>query len=633
MNGARSPVRRLRPAARRASIRSPAAHARPLEDPIPTSGRPHRHARLVPLLTVALLALGAAVAAPASATTPAVALTASRTTITSGQTVAFSGVVQVADPTCVAGRSVRLAWRADPADPWIATAGPTTSAGDGTFSLSNGQPVTGRFRAQVASTGSCAFVASDAIVVKVRALVDTAAVAASLEAGSCVDVDIAVSPPKPGQVVQLQRRSSGRWSTIDTLTLDADSHASVSPCFGWEDVGFVRLRARWPVQDALNLAGTGITLPFRIVEADWMKAIDRAASGRAVSIAVADDGDAMYERADAAPRIPASNEKLLLSIALLDRFGPDRRIPTFAAGRSVVDGVVQGDLWILGRGDPEIRGARLGALAAALERAGITRVAGSVMGATTYFRHDWFARGWKRSFPREEVALPTALTFDRNVARGRPIRDPEQRAAAALTDKLEARGIRVRGRPGDGVPPDGLASIAAIESRPLVSLLTAMDRPSDNWYAEVLGKSLAAARSGPPGTIGKAADAIEAFAAAHGASFSLFDSSGLSYDNRIYAAGVLRLLTFANDQTWGADLRHALPAGGQGTLNDRLHDVRVRAKTGTLDGQSALSGWVWLEREDRWIEFSILSTGMSKATAVRIEDKVVHVLSNRATLA
>jgi D-alanyl-D-alanine carboxypeptidase/D-alanyl-D-alanine-endopeptidase (penicillin-binding protein 4) len=467
----------------------------------------------------------------------------------------------------------------------------------------------------------------------VRALVDTAAVAASLDAGSCVDVEVAVSPPKPGQLVQLQRRASGRWATIDTLTLDAGSHASASPCFGWDDIGLVRLRTRWPVQDAVNAAGTGITLPFRIVEADWMRAIDRAAGGRAVSIAVADDGTALYERADAAPRIPASNEKLLLSMALLDRFGPDHRIPTFAAATAVAGGVVRGDLWILGRGDPEIRGARLGGLAAALERAGITRVAGSVMGATTYFRHDWFARGWKPWFPREEVALPSALTFDRNVARGRAIRDPERRAAAALTDKLRRRGIRVRGRPGQGVPPDGVAPVAEIESRPLLSLLTAMDRPSDNWYAEVLGKMLAAARSGPPGTIRKAASAIEAFAGAHGASFTLFDGSGLSYDNRVRAAGIVRLLEAADDATWGAALRRALPSGGQGTLVDRLHDVRVRAKTGTLDGQSALSGWVWLEREDRWVEFSILSTGMSKSTAVRIEDKVVHVLANRTTLA
>ncbi len=50
-----------------------------------------------------------------------------------------------------------------------------------------------------------------------------------------------------------------------------------------------------------------------------------------------------------------------------------------------------------------------------------------------------------------------------------------------------------------------MAPIAEIRSRPLSGLLATMDRPSDNWYAEVLGKMLAASRSGPPGTIAKAA--------------------------------------------------------------------------------------------------------------------------------
>jgi D-alanyl-D-alanine carboxypeptidase/D-alanyl-D-alanine-endopeptidase (penicillin-binding protein 4) len=293
--------------------------------------------------------------------------------------------------------------------------------------------------------------------------------------------------------------------------------------------------------------------------------------------------------------------------------------------------VIRGDLWILGRGDPEIRPSRLATLARQLKEAGVSKVRGRVMGATTYFRHDWFAPGWKRGITRQYVALPSALTFDNNVVNGRRIRDPEARAAASLSAQLERLGIRVRGKPGAGAPPTGLSPIAEIRSRPLGALLAAMDRPSDNWYAEVLGKMLAASSAGPPGTIAKAAAAIESFTDAHGADFSLYDSSGLSYDNRVTADGILTLLSFANTTDWGADLRRALPTGGQGTLIYRLHDVRVRAKTGTLDGVSALSGWVWLERDERWVEFSILSAGLSKDAAVRIEDKILHVLAGRAT--
>lgn len=598
-----------------------------LEDP-ELANLAKARARLPLSIAAAVLLLCAPLAVPASAA-ETVTLAASGSVMTFGDTVTLDGRA-TGDASCVAGRAVQLAWRAVDSAAW-AVVDTGTTATDGTFSFANGQDYTGRFRAQLPATASCATTASDGVNVRVRPFVDTALLAGSLDVGSCVDVNVTVSPAKPGQTVELQRRAAGAWTSIETLTLDDASTAGASPCFGWSDLGVVRLRVQWPQQDDLNAPGTGITLAFEITETPWMRAIDDAIGGRAVSVGVVDAGATMFEHRGATPRTPASNEKLLLSMALLDAFGPDHRIPTIAAASAVKQGVVRGDLWILGRGDPEIRPSRLGALARQLKDAGISRVRGRVMGATTYFRHDWFAPGWKRGITRQYVALPSALTFEHNVVNGRRIRDPESRAAASLTAQLERRGIAVRGKPGAGAPPGGVAPIAEIRSRPLSELLATMDRPSDNWYAEVLGKMLAASRSGPPGTIAKAAAAIEAFTDSHGAAFTLYDSSGLSYDNRVTTDGIDTLLAFASTTDWGADLRRALPTGGQGTLVDRLHDVRVRAKTGTLDGVSALSGWVRLEHEDRWVEFSILSSGLSKDTAVRIEDKIVHVLSDRAT--
>jgi D-alanyl-D-alanine carboxypeptidase/D-alanyl-D-alanine-endopeptidase (penicillin-binding protein 4) len=560
-----------------------------------------------------------------------VTLSASSKALTFGQGVTLSGRTS-GDAGCLAGRSVELAWRAVDSAAWAVVATGSTKA-DGSFSFTDGQDYTGSFRAQLPVTTSCPLVVSDEVPVAVRAFVDSSLVAGSLVVGSCVDVGVRVSPPKPGQTVELQRRREGAWTTFDALTLDDASSAKASPCFGWKDLGGVRLRVQWPQQDDLNVIGTGITLAFELTKTPWMESIDDAIGGHAVSVDVADAGNAMFEHADARGRIPASNEKLLLSMALLDHFGSDHRVATIAAAGDTQGSVVRGDLWILGRGDPEIGPARLRALAAAIDEAGVARIRGRVMGATTYFRHDWWAPGWKRGITRQYVALPSALTFDHNVVNGRRIHDPELRAAASLTAQLEQRGIRVRGRPGAGSPQRNLSPVAEIRSRPLKALLTKMDRPSDNYYAEVLGKMLAADVAGPPGTIAKASSAIERFTDSHGADFTLLDSSGLSYANRVTADGIVDLLAFADTTNWGADLRSALAAGGQGTLLHRLNDVRIRAKTGTLDGVSALSGWIWLEHDARWVEFSILSSGMSKDTAVRIEDKIVHLLGERATVA
>jgi D-alanyl-D-alanine carboxypeptidase len=555
-------------------------------------------------------------------------LVASPPAITVGDTVQLSGAVGQ-DPSCLGPRPVQLEWqRADSAS-WTVVASSDTAA-DGTFAFTDGPQYSGAYRVSLAAVGGCQAAGSDPVAVGVRALVDSSLIASSLTAGSCPTIHATVSPDKSGQNVELQRLSGSGWQTVETLALDASSSASTNPCFGWEDIGVVRLRVRWPKQDEVNEPAMGIVLALRIEKADWMRRIDHLVAGRAVSVSVGDEGSFLYQRADTEPRIPASNEKLLLSMALLDTFGPGRRIVTHAATASLQQGVVQGNLWILGRGDPEITAARMAALARHLVAAGVQKVRGRVMGSTGYFAHDWWATGWKRHRTRLYVAPPTALTFQGNVVNGRFTREPEAFAARSLTKQLEKRGVAVVGRAGSGEPPEGLADVAIVRSRPLRSILAATDRPSDNFYAEVLGKVLGAKVAGLPGTIAKGAAAIRDWVARHGVDFSLYDGSGLSYANRVTARGILQLLWVADAAAWGPVLREALATGGQGTLEDRLHGVKVRAKTGTLDGVSALSGWVWLEKEGAWTEFSILSRGMPKWIASSIEDAIVRVLTNSA---
>jgi D-alanyl-D-alanine carboxypeptidase/D-alanyl-D-alanine-endopeptidase (penicillin-binding protein 4) len=566
----------------------------------------------------------AALAAPGSAE-----IVASSRAVTFGDHVTISGTA-TAEAGCVAGRAVQLEWR--PADSAaFTTVGQGTTAGDGTFSFDQSQRYSGWFRATLPQDSSCAQVVSGEVEVRVRALVDSTLTAGSLTAGSCVDVRATVSPAKPGQTVDLQRQGAGRWTTIDTLPLDDASEANARPCFGWGDIGVVRLRVRWSSQDALNGTNAGITLGFQITEAPWMERIGDLVDNRAMSISVGEAGAYLYEHAGAAPRTPASNEKLLLSMALLDTLGPGFRIVTHAGSRAAATGgTLKGDLWILGRGDPSIGRATMTALARRIADSGVQRITGRVMGATTYFRRDWDATGWN-DVARDYVARPTALAFEGNLGPGgADVADPEWRAAEILTQRLEDLGVRITGTSGSGSPPQDLTDLATVRSAPLEHLLVKLLRPSDNFLAEMLGKRLGAETAGIPGTIAKGAAAIESWVDGHGVDFTSYDNSGLSYANRVTADGIVRLLWEAEAASWGDDLLRALPEGGQGTLRDRLANVRVRAKTGTLTSISALSGWVWLERLDAWGEFSILSDGMSKTTASDLEDRIARIVQNNA---
>jgi D-alanyl-D-alanine carboxypeptidase/D-alanyl-D-alanine-endopeptidase (penicillin-binding protein 4) len=359
----------------------------------------------------------------------------------------------------------------------------------------------------------------------------------------------------------------------------------------------------------------------------WKVEIDELVEGLQVGVSVREAGQFLYRHADKVRRTPASNQKLLLAMALLDRLGPGLRTPILARANIVEPGgVIPGNLWIIGRGDPHVGPNDLADLAQDIADAGITRVRGSVKGATTYFARDWWARGWKPYFPDEYIPLPSALTYLGNVDGGRHIRDPERRAARELTAQLRAVGISVGGPPAAGKPPPGLQHIAAVRSPMLIVLLQNMLNHSINFSAEVLGKRLGVDRYGVPGTIAKGARAVAGWVVGMGVQTIAYDGSGLSYANSVSPAGIARLLGEVEELPWGDDLMGALPGPGQGTLTSRLAGVPVRAKTGTLTERSALSGWVYLQDTATWAEFSIISKGLPVSRAKGLEDRIVRIL-------
>ena len=387
----------------------------------------------------------------------------------------------------------------------------------------------------------------------------------------------------------------------------------------------------------------GVSVPAHARPA-WKKRIDRISSGKQVGIVIHDEGRFLYRRAAKIERAPASNEKLLMSMALFDRLAPETTIETsaYVTAPPSLTGVIEGDVWITGRGDPSvsaggayasslpIRATDLTDLARAIATT-TTRIEGRVLGSQGFFSRDWFAHGWESYFPTRYVPLPTALTFNGNVARGRHIDDPERRAARALTRKLEDLGVAVKGHPATGYMPKGTSLMATVTSPQLWRIVRYTNRSLSNFFAEVLGKRLGAEVFGAPGSIAKGADAIESFARKNGVTLTANDSSGLSYANRASPLGIVKLLTAVEEtKPYYEVLRDGLPRGGQGTLKDRLKHVRVRAKTGTLRYVSALSGWVWLKKTQSWAEFSILSAGMSYDPSKALEDRIVRIVTNYA---
>jgi D-alanyl-D-alanine carboxypeptidase/D-alanyl-D-alanine-endopeptidase (penicillin-binding protein 4) len=380
---------------------------------------------------------------------------------------------------------------------------------------------------------------------------------------------------------------------------------------------------RLAVALALATVATAATPAAAGTRVDWRGDVERLIGGLPVSASVLVGGRLVYAHGGAVPRAPASNEKLLLTMALLDRFGPRYRIPTTVQGRPPRRGVVGGNLWLAGHGNPELDDAALARLARKLYDTGIRRVRGCVVGVTGTFSRERWAPGW-RPIALDFVALPTALVYDANTSPQGYVFDPERRAAAALTADLHALGIQVGGRARARAQPPTTPVLASLHSAPLETILRHQNRDSLNLDAEVLTKLLGAAVFGPPGSTAEGARAIQQWAASRGEQAHAHDGSGLSYRDSVTTNALARLLS---RDRWAAAVRATLPAPGQGTLAGRLYGIPVRAKTGTLFAQvSALSGWIRLPSH-RWAAFSILSHGLAKSEAVSLEDRLVAVIA------
>jgi len=354
----------------------------------------------------------------------------------------------------------------------------------------------------------------------------------------------------------------------------------------------------------------------------WADAIDATIDGRDVSVTVGLGDRIVYAHLGDEPRVLASNEKLLTSMAFLDLLGRSFRYRTTAGAEAPArDGVVHGDIWLIGGGDPTLTASDVAALAQRLRASGLRRVTGDVVGDTHAFDRVWWAPGWLPKISRRYVTRPTAL---RLVGSGSK---PEPEAAAVLTNALRAAGIEVDGQTSVGDAPNRVHTLASVASPPFAELLVEQNHESDNLYAELSTKFLGS-RLGERASTASGAHVIQHWARSAGSKSTVRDGSGLSDQDRTSSDGMVTMLLTARHEPWFQALFRSLPAGGEGTLGSRLAGVPVRAKTGTLfiRPASTLSGYVRTQA-GTLVAFSVLTHDLPEWTALAIEDGIVRTLA------
>ncbi|MGB8814893.1 MAG: D-alanyl-D-alanine carboxypeptidase/D-alanyl-D-alanine-endopeptidase [Paracoccaceae bacterium] len=375
---------------------------------------------------------------------------------------------------------------------------------------------------------------------------------------------------------------------------------------------------------------------------------------------------------------PASVAKAITTLYALETLGSSYRFATkLVATGPVVGGIVQGDLVLVGSGDPTLDTDMLGDLAQALAARGVRGVTGQFLvyagalplieridreqpefvgynpalcGLNLNYNRVNFE--WKRAgkdytvsmdaraerfvplvrmarvrVVDREVPLFTyaagAGTEDWTVARAAlgkagsrwmPVRQPAVYAAEVFATLCAAQGTML--------PPAGMAAtvptgtvIVEHFSDELAVILRDMLKFSTNLTAEVIGLTASRATS-----LAASGAMMTQWASLRlGLSARFVDHSGLGSDSRISAADMVRALVAGRAGALPGLLKDIGMRDAKGKVIEG-HPVRVVAKTGTLNFVSGLAGYV-MPPGGRDLVFAIFCADVSRRDALPLAER------------
>lgn len=214
------------------------------------------------------------------------------------------------------------------------------------------------------------------------------------------------------------------------------------------------------------------------------------------------------------------------------------------------------------------------------------------------------------------------------------IHDPVRFTGSAFFRTLAKAGVQMAGKwmtVSEGKPAalGGKVMLARHRSPRLKELIRETNVESDNVLAEHIFRRLGASAVGFGSARNSEAVVRDFFAKNNidDRGLKMFDGCGLSESDRISPFQLVRVLY----AMWGhrnAQLYiDSLPAPGEGTMQSRLGGALVRAKTGTLNNHTGLTGYV-VTSYGQTVGFSILVNDVKEVwPAVDLQDRIVSLLS------
>lgn len=405
----------------------------------------------------------------------------------------------------------------------------------------------------------------------------------------------------------------------------------------------------------------------------------------------------------------ASNMKILTAVAALRILGSDYRFSTeIRLNGKLVGDIWEGDVYIVGKGDPTLQINDYQKFATILYRYGIRTITGSIIGDDTWYDDIRLSEGliWSDAqyyYGAEVSALTISPDKDYDTGSVKIIIKPGQlgeppqyqlypntsyvtienhavtvaqaeeeelsitrehggnriymqgnigidhdirqewmavwRATDYVVDTfiqtLKETGITIKGKPKSGKSVSKDTTCVHKHSSPILAeILTPFMKLSNNGIGEMLVKEMGRFVY-EEGTWDAGLKVVKEQIQTYGVNMETLqikDGSGISHSNLLPANELSKLLYRIQSEEWFPLLIDTLPVAGEqnrmvgGTLRDRMKGFSVKAKTGTIEGVSTLSGYINVETKQRVIFSILLNNLIDEEIGKVIEDEIVAYL-------
>lgn len=318
---------------------------------------------------------------------------------------------------------------------------------------------------------------------------------------------------------------------------------------------------------------------------------------------------------------PASTLKTITAITALDRLGGSYQFKTeLCYTGEVVNGVLNGDIYVNGGFDPRFNIDDMGAFVESLRKMNVDTIRGTLYADRSMKDEKLLGEGWCWD---DDNPVLSPLVFAR-----------KDEFMTRFRRELQEAGIYVDAFTSTGrKPADAKCIITRFHT--IDQILMRMLKESDNLYAEAMFYQIAASTGERPASARDARRVTNRLIQKVGLDpdrYQIADGSGLSLYNYVSAELEVRLLRYAwQNQNIYLHLYPSLPiAGVDGTLSKRMRGSftsgNVHAKTGTLMGISSLCGYCHASN-GHLLCFSIINQGvMHGRNGRRFQDRVCTIL-------